>query len=70
MKYNQIDLSTRFKRKQEIIEHLRKRFRKEYLSQLILKGKKSRKLKVGDVVLVGDDTHKKIDWPLARIESD
>ena len=67
---NQIDLSARFKRKQEIMEHLRKRFRKEYLSQLILKGKckEPRKLKVGDVVIVGDDTHKRIDWPLARIE--
>ena len=34
---NQIDLSSRFKRKQELIEHLRVRFRKEYLSQLISK---------------------------------
>ena len=67
---NQIDLNASFKRKQELIEHLRIRFRNEYLSQLISKGsvRESRKVKEGDVVLVGEDNRKRIDWPLARIE--
>lgn len=66
-----IDLKSEFKRRQEIMEHLRSRFRKEYLSQLVSRGKvkESRKLEVGDVVLIGDDLHKRLDWPLARIES-
>jgi len=25
------------------------------------------KIKIGDIVLVGDDIHKRIDWPLARV---
>lgn len=67
---DQIDLESRYKYKLELMEHLRCRFRKEYLSQLVIKSrtKESRKLKKGDVVLVGDDSHKRIDWPLARIE--
>lgn len=54
---------------QKIITELRARFRTEYLSQLVLEdGKKeSREIKIGDVVLIGDDTHKRIDWPLARV---
>ena len=67
---NQIDLNASFKRKQELIEHLRIRFHNEYLSQLISKGsvRESRKVKERDVVLNGEDNHKRIDWPLARIE--
>ena len=67
---SQIDLNSRYKYKQELMEHLRRRFRKEYLSQLVIKScaKESRKLKEGDVVLVGDDSRKRIDWPLARVE--
>lgn len=34
---NKLDLQSRIKRKQEIMQHLRNRFRKEYLSQLISK---------------------------------
>jgi hypothetical protein len=54
----------------ELKEELRCRFRKEYLSQLITrgKGKKPREFLVGDVVLVGSDNRKRLDWPLGRIE--
>ena len=64
------DLNTRAKRRIEIMQHLRNRFRKEYLSNLILKGScnESRAINVGDVVLLGDDNSKRVDWPLARIE--
>ena len=52
------------------MENLRKRFRKEYLSQLVLKRnvQEDRKINTGDVVLIGDDNYKRIDWPLARVE--
>ncbi|XP_078051448.1 uncharacterized protein LOC144477596 [Augochlora pura] len=65
-----IDLNARFRYKQEIMEHLRNRFRKEYLSQLIARGnvREPRKLKIGDVVMIGDDNRKRVIWPLARIE--
>ncbi|XP_058805274.1 uncharacterized protein LOC131672213 [Phymastichus coffea] len=68
---NKIDLNFSYKQKQEIMEHLRQRFRKEYLGQLILKSnsmKSFQPLKIGDVVLIGDDNKKRIDWPLAKIE--
>ena len=62
-------LNRKFKYLQQLVDALRKRFRIEYLGQLILKDnkKENRKLRVGDVVLVGDNIHKRTDWPLARI---
>lgn len=62
-------LCKKFIHRQKILEDLRKRFRTEYLGHLLLKnGKREmRKVKVGDVVLVGDDIHRRIDWPLARV---
>ena len=65
-------LNNKFRYKQKILDALRLRFRNEYLSQLILKNKKSemRKINVGDVVLIGDDIHKRIDWPLAPVIED
>ena len=50
---------------------LRQRFRSEYLRQLMensqLKNSENRKLCVGDLVLIGSDDSKRIDWPLSRI---
>ena len=65
-----INVHSRFSRKQEIMCHLRERFRNEYLSQLISKRnvKKLRDLKVGAVVLIGTDNRKRLDWPLAGVE--
>jgi hypothetical protein len=41
----------------------------EYLAQLVQRGKEPRRKEcaVGDVVLVGSDNTKRIDWPLGRI---
>lgn len=63
-------LSKRIKYQQRLRENLRKRFRNEYLSELILhRGKFQDKinLKVGDIVLIGSDIKKRIDWPLGRV---
>jgi len=45
------------------------RFRNEYLSQLVQRSKEMRPstLAVGDVVLIGQDNRKRIDWPLGLI---
>lgn len=50
-------------------EELRSRFRKEYLSLLVQKSseRKLEDLRVGDVVLVGADGKKRLDWPMAKI---
>ena len=66
---NHTKLTKKMKHRQQIREDLRKRFRDEYLSQLLLKSGKNEKrvLKVGEVVLIGD-SQKRIDWPLGRIE--
>lgn len=55
-------LNKKFKYRQKIFEYFWKRFRIEYL-RLLLKNEKKEtwKVKVGDVVLIGDDTHKRID---------
>lgn len=49
---------------------LRRRYRNEYLGQLKLSSKKfnAKEVKVGDVVLIGYDNLKRLDWPLAYIE--
>lgn len=67
---NSVDLNARLRYKQRIMEQLRTRFRKEYLSQLIMKSDKPepRTLREGDIVLIGDDSKKRFDWPMARIE--
>ncbi|XP_021959265.1 uncharacterized protein LOC110855152 [Folsomia candida] len=48
---------------------LRERFRKEYLSQLVQRGseKGSRQFKINELVLVGSDNKKRVEWPLGRI---
>ncbi|GBO25679.1 hypothetical protein AVEN_62660-1 [Araneus ventricosus] len=54
----------------KVIEELRKRFRSEYLGQLIQRQKQdpqSSNICEGDIVLIGDDVKKRLQWPLARI---
>lgn len=67
---NHVDLNARLRYKQSIIEQLIKRFRREYLSQLIMKSNKPkpRALKEGNIVLIGDDSKKRFDWPMASAE--
>ncbi|XP_071653393.1 uncharacterized protein [Temnothorax longispinosus] len=63
-------ITARLRYIQELREALRKRFRIEYLGQLkqcpSMRSTTST-LKVGDVVLIGNDLQKRLDWPLARI---
>lgn len=48
---------------------LHKRFRSKYLEQLARRITKRRNIsvKIGDIVLVGQDNRKRLDWPLAQI---
>jgi len=52
-----------------LLDEFKMRFRKEYLSQLVQRGKaeKCRNFQIGEVVLVGDDNKKRWQWPLAKI---
>jgi hypothetical protein len=63
-------LVSRYRNIQHCREELRNRFQKEYLALLVSHGKsrKSRMVKVGDVVLVGNDMKKRIDWPLGLVK--
>uniref|UniRef100_A0A5S6QMY1 DUF5641 domain-containing protein n=1 Tax=Trichuris muris TaxID=70415 RepID=A0A5S6QMY1_TRIMR len=50
---------------------LRRRFRSEYLGQLLQRpnrGRNPQEIAIGDVVLVGSDNQKRLFWPLARVE--
>ncbi|UYV67430.1 NR2C1 [Cordylochernes scorpioides] len=56
--------------KQRLREDLRKRFRTEYfgfLRQETRRRSKTRPIKVGDLVLIGQDNAKRVNWPLARV---
>ncbi|XP_008486119.1 uncharacterized protein LOC103522804 [Diaphorina citri] len=60
---------TRRPKIQDLRRQLRERFTAEYLGQLKLKHsrKPEHRIKVGDIVLIGDDNVKRTDWPIARI---
>ncbi|KAL7290902.1 hypothetical protein TKK_0015632 [Trichogramma kaykai] len=63
-------LNKKLRHRQKILFDLRARFRSEYFGQLIeKKGSKQerRQIKIGDIVLIGDDIHRRIDWPLGRV---
>lgn len=63
-------LITEYKAMQILRRELRERFRKEYLGLLVQRGneRKSRyQLEEGDIVLVGCDNRKRLDWPMGRI---
>lgn len=66
---NSQGLQKKYKEMMKLREALRERFRKEYLSQLVQRGstKKCEEFKVGDVVLVGSDNQKRLQWPMAKI---
>lgn len=66
-----ISLNQRLQYPQRLLEHIRDRFRSEYLGQLSRHSKiktVSSVLKVGDAILVSNDLEKKLCWPLARVE--
>ncbi|CAA9996730.1 unnamed protein product [Nesidiocoris tenuis] len=64
-------LNNRLQHRKKLRKDLRNRFRSEYLGSLIRHPKdelETRKVKVGDVVLIGDDEQRRLNWVLARIE--
>ncbi|WP_253302409.1 DUF1759 domain-containing protein [Wolbachia endosymbiont of Psylliodes chrysocephala] len=62
------NLRGRFRYMQTLRESLRKRFKSEYLAELVNVGQRlTQSLKVDDVVLVGNDSTKRTEWPLGRI---
>ncbi|XP_011700215.1 PREDICTED: uncharacterized protein LOC105457307, partial [Wasmannia auropunctata] len=64
----EVNLTKRIKYRQSLRDELRKRFRSEYLGQLSRRTKSnSFVIKEGDIVLLGHDNLKRLDWPLARV---
>ncbi|GFW95221.1 DUF5641 domain-containing protein [Trichonephila clavipes] len=65
---DQVDRSSLVKRTkylQKLREDLRQRFRNEYLALLVHRGtRRNDALEVGDVVLIGHDNVRRIDWTL------
>ncbi|XP_055927959.1 uncharacterized protein LOC129959161 [Argiope bruennichi] len=67
-KVDRSSLVKRTKYLQKLREDLRQRFRNEYFALLVHRGtRKSDVLEVGDVVLIGHDNIRRIDWPLGVI---
>ncbi|GFR26233.1 integrase catalytic domain-containing protein [Trichonephila clavata] len=62
-------LTKRIKYRRKLFNDLRQRFRREYLSEQIQKSneKSSREPKVGEMVLIGNDSKKCLFWPMAII---
>lgn len=63
------DLRNHLKHRRDLKKQLRERFKLEYLGQLQLVSNKKNEhdARIGDVVLIGDDNSKRIDWPVGRI---
>ncbi|GFX05193.1 putative RNA-directed DNA polymerase from transposon X-element [Trichonephila clavipes] len=65
-----VNLRKRVRYRQKLLNDLRHRFRKEYLDLLIQnKNKKGplSELRLGEIVLIGDDIKKRMHWPLAKV---
>ncbi|XP_050298616.1 uncharacterized protein LOC126737669 isoform X2 [Anthonomus grandis grandis] len=62
-------LSRKVQHRQKLAEDLGRRFRNEYLGQLQLwsKGSSSYQVKMGDVVFIGNNLDKRVNWPLGRV---
>ncbi|GLV47433.1 hypothetical protein CBL_20967 [Carabus blaptoides fortunei] len=62
-------LCERKKSLDQLSQELKKRFRKEYLAQIVQRGKdkKFHTFQIGDVVLVEMDNKKRILWPMGKI---
>ncbi|GFQ78926.1 DUF5641 domain-containing protein [Trichonephila clavata] len=71
MHTDHVDRSSLVKRTkylQKLREDLRQRFRNEYLALLVHRGtRRNDALEVGDVVLIGHDNVRRIDWPLGVV---
>lgn len=67
---DRVSLQRRVVRLQTLRDALRMRFRSEYLGQLRViynKHQLSRPVKIGEVVLIGSDGSKRLNWPLGRV---
>ncbi|GFY11773.1 putative RNA-directed DNA polymerase from transposon X-element [Trichonephila clavipes] len=65
-----VNLRKRVRYRQKLLNDLRHRFRKEYLGLLIQnKNKKGplSEVRLGEIVLIGDDIKKRMHWPLAKV---
>ncbi|GFT73257.1 putative RNA-directed DNA polymerase from transposon X-element [Trichonephila clavipes] len=65
-----VNLRKRVRYRQKLLNTLRHRFRKEYLGLLIQnKNKKGplSEVRLGEIVLIGDDIKKRMHWPLAKV---
>ncbi|KAG8175501.1 hypothetical protein JTE90_009135 [Oedothorax gibbosus] len=63
-------LNKRLKHRQKLIADLRARFRSEYLGLLIQRPQHKKwisQISIGDIVLIGCDNVKRMDWPLGRV---
>ncbi|XP_054713434.1 uncharacterized protein LOC129222896 [Uloborus diversus] len=62
-------LNKRIKYRLALQKGLRKRFKSEYLGSLIQRPKEQKRsaISVEDVVLIGSDNQKRINWPLGRV---
>ncbi|CAG7815247.1 unnamed protein product, partial [Allacma fusca] len=62
-------LNRRWQYRQRLRDDMRRRFRTEYLGQLVQSvGKKQvRRVMVGEVVLVGSDNQRRLNWPLGKV---
>jgi len=58
-----------FQNRKKYLQEIKMRFRREYLSLLVHRGKQKvvKKFNVGDVVFIGSDDKKRWQWPMARI---
>lgn len=58
-----------YQKQQSLLKELQDRFKREYLALLVQRAKECRTKtpKIGDVVLVGSDDRRRLQWPLARI---
>ena len=62
-------LTKRARYRAELQKRLKQRFRLEYLGQLSQRPARTqtRAVKMGEIVIVGNDLQKRIDWPLGRV---
>jgi hypothetical protein len=61
-------LIKRIKYLQKLRENLKQRFRNEYLALLVHKGvRRNDVISIGDIVLIGHDNVRRIDWPLGIV---
>ncbi|GFY26473.1 pro-Pol polyprotein [Trichonephila clavipes] len=66
---DKINNSKRYQYQQALRDNLWKRFRNEYLSMLVQTPNRSeaRQVKLGGIVIVENDTKKRLDWLLGKI---